>query len=155
MKITYRITREDFIDAQKLHRSKSPGALGRAIVVIGKILAGASVLLLIALAAVSRDRRLWANLAPLVILLALWLLAMLVWVPFNWRRCYAKDRRLQDEFHHRNFRGRRPHGKPYFRRKSEVGTFPPIPGVGPGFPFVPEKSNVQLASQVGLCLDRH
>ncbi len=98
MKITYHITREDFIDAQKLHRSKSPGALGRGIVVIGKILAGASVVLLIALAAVNKDRRLWANLAPLVILLALWLLAMLVWVPFNWRRCYAKDRRLQDEF---------------------------------------------------------
>jgi hypothetical protein len=131
MKITYHITRDDFIDAQKLHRSKSPGALGRAIVVIGKILAGASVLLLIALAAVNRDRRLWANLAPLVILLA------------------------AGRIHHRNFRGRRSHGKPYFRRKSEVGAFPPIPGVGPGFPFVPDKSNVQLASQVGLCLDRH
>jgi hypothetical protein len=98
VKISYPITREDFIDAQKLHRSKSPGPLGRAIVLIGKILAGASILLLIVPAAVDRDRRLWANLAPLIILMALWLLGMLVWVPFNWRRCYAKDSRLHQEF---------------------------------------------------------
>jgi hypothetical protein len=98
MKITYHITREDFIDAQKLHRSKSPSAFVRAIVLIGKILVGASVLVLIVLAAVDRDRKLWSNLAPLIILLALWLLALLVWVPFNWRRCYARDRRLQHEF---------------------------------------------------------
>jgi hypothetical protein len=98
MKITYHITREDFIDAQKLHRSKSPSAFVRAIVLIGKILVGASVLVLIVLAAVDRDRKLWSNLAPLIILLALWSLALLVWVPFNWRRCYAKDRRLQHEF---------------------------------------------------------
>lgn len=98
MRISYHITREDFIDAQKLHRSKGPSPLGRAIVLIGKILVGGSILVLIALAAVDRDRKLWANLAPLIILLVLWLLGMLVWVPFNWRRCYAKDRRLQQEF---------------------------------------------------------
>ena len=73
MKISYHITREDFIDAQKLHRSKSPSPLGRAFVLIGKILLGTSVLLLIALAAVDRDRRLWASLAPLIIVLVLWL----------------------------------------------------------------------------------
>lgn len=98
MKISYHITREDFIDAQKLHRSKSPRPLIRAIILTGKILVGASVFLMIALAAVDRDRRLWASLTPLIIVLALWLLGMLVWVPFNWRRCYAKDRRLQQEF---------------------------------------------------------
>lgn len=32
MKISYQITREDFIEAQKLHRSKSPRAFVRAIV---------------------------------------------------------------------------------------------------------------------------
>jgi hypothetical protein len=98
MKITYHITREDFIDAQKLHRAKSPSAVVRAIVLMGKILAGAGVLMLVVLAAVDRDRKLWASLAPLIVLLALWLLVMLVWVPFNWRRCYAKDPRLQREF---------------------------------------------------------
>jgi len=98
MKISYRITLEDFIDAQKLHRSKSPKAFVRAVVLIGKMLVGVSVLVLIVLAAVARDRKLWSDLAPLIILLALWSLALLVWVPFNWRRCYAKDRRLQQEF---------------------------------------------------------
>jgi hypothetical protein len=70
MKITYHITREDFIDAQKLHRSKSPSALGRAIVLMGKILAGAGVLMLVVLAAVDRDRKLWANLAPLIVIVS-------------------------------------------------------------------------------------
>ncbi|MGP0021706.1 MAG: hypothetical protein ACLPHP_24280 [Candidatus Sulfotelmatobacter sp.] len=81
MKISYRITLEDFIDAQKLHRSKSPKALVRAVVLIGKMLVGVSVLVLIVLAAVDRDRKLWSDLAPLIILLALWSLALLVWVP--------------------------------------------------------------------------
>jgi hypothetical protein len=39
MKISYHITREDYIDAQKLHRSKSPLAFVRAIVLAGKVLA--------------------------------------------------------------------------------------------------------------------
>jgi hypothetical protein len=97
MKISYHITREDYIDAQKLHRSKSPRAFVRAMVVVGKGFAGAGFLTLLILAAVVRDRKLWSDLAPLIILLILWALAMLVWVPFHWRRCYAKDRRLQQQ----------------------------------------------------------
>ncbi len=95
MKISYHITREDYIDAQKLHRSKSPSAFARAIVLAGKVLAGAGFSILLVLAAVVRDRRIWSDLAPLIILLILWALTMLVWVPFSWRRGYAKDRRLQ------------------------------------------------------------
>jgi len=97
MKISYHITREDYIDAQKLHRSKSPRAFVRAIVLVGKVLAGVGFLTLLVLAAVDHDRKVWSNLAPLIILLLAWAFVMLVWVPFNWRRCYAKDPRLQQE----------------------------------------------------------
>ncbi len=97
MKVTYHITREDYIDAQKLHRSKSPRAFVRAIVLAGKVLTGTGFLMLLVLAAVDRDPKVWSNLAPLTILLVVWALVMLVWVPFNWRRCYAKDLRLQHE----------------------------------------------------------
>jgi hypothetical protein len=97
VRISYRITREDYIDAQKLHRSKSPRAFVRAIVLLGKVLAGVGFLTLLVLAAVDRDRNLWSNLAPLIILLAAGALVMLVGVPFSWRRSYAKDPRLQHE----------------------------------------------------------
>lgn len=98
MKISYHITREDYIDAQKLHRSKSPRAFVRAIVLAGKVLAGLGFLTLVVLAAVVRDPKVWSNLLPLAVLLVAWALVMLVLVPFNWRRSYAKDRRLQHEF---------------------------------------------------------
>jgi hypothetical protein len=98
VKICYRITREDFIDAQKLHRSKGPSAAVRAIRLGAKVLVGFAFLILIILAAVTRDRGLWSNMAPLIVLLVVWSLAMWVWVPLNWRRAYAKDRRLQYEF---------------------------------------------------------
>jgi len=98
MKISYHITREDYIDAQKLHRSKSPSTFVRAIVLAGKLLAGLGFLTLLILAAVVRDPKVWSNLLPLAVLLVAWALVMLVWVPFNWRRSYAKDRRMQHEF---------------------------------------------------------
>jgi hypothetical protein len=98
MNISYRITREDFVDAQKLHRSKGPSAAVRAIRLGAKVLVGSAFLILIILAAVTRDRGLWSNTAPLIVLLVVWSLAMWVWVPLNWRRAYAKDRRLQHEF---------------------------------------------------------
>jgi hypothetical protein len=97
MKISYLITREDFIDAQKLHRSKSPRAFLRAIVLGGKVLTGTGFLVLLVLAVVSRDRKVWSDLTPLIILLSAWSLVMWVWVPFSWRRSYAKDRRLLHE----------------------------------------------------------
>jgi len=98
MKITYHITREDYIDAQKLHRSKSPSGAIRAIRLGAQVLAVAIFLILLAWVVISRDRGLWPSLAPLFILGVLWALLLWVWVPFNWRRCYAKDRRLHDEF---------------------------------------------------------
>jgi hypothetical protein len=98
MKIFYHITREDYVSAQKLHRSKSPSPFVRAIALVGKVLAAMGFLVLLVLAAVDRDRKVWSNLGPLIILLFVWAFVMLVWVPFNWRRSYAKDRRLQQEF---------------------------------------------------------
>jgi lysophospholipase L1-like esterase len=98
MNISYRITREDFVDAQKLHRSKGPSTFVRAIRLAGQVLVGSAFLILIVLAAVVRDAKLLSNFAPLIILLVAGTLVMLVWVPFNWRRSYAKDRRLQHEF---------------------------------------------------------
>jgi hypothetical protein len=97
MKISYRISREDYVDAQKLHRAKSPRAFVRALVLAGKVLTGIGLLTILVLAAVGRDPRVWSNLAPLVFLLAAWAFVMLLWVPFNWRRSYAKDPRLQQE----------------------------------------------------------
>jgi hypothetical protein len=98
MKISYNITLEDFIDAQKLHRSKAPSALVRAIRLGAKVLVASAFLILIILAAVTRDRGLWSNMAPLIVLLVVWSLAMWVWVPYSWRRSYAKDQRLRHEF---------------------------------------------------------
>jgi len=98
MKISYCITREDYVDAQKLHRSKSPRAFVRAIVLAGKVLAGLGFLTLLVLAVVVRDPKLWSSLAPLIVLLVAWALVMLVLVPFSWRRSFANDRRLQNEF---------------------------------------------------------
>lgn len=98
MNITYRITRKDFIDAQKLHRSKGPSAFVRAIRLGAKALVGAAFVILILLAAVTRNRSLWSNMAPLIVLLVVWSLIMWVWIPLCWRRAYAKDRRLQHEF---------------------------------------------------------
>ena len=98
MKISYHITREDFIDAQKLHRAKSPRGIVRGLVLVAKVCVVAALMLLIVLAAVTRDRNLWLTYAPLVGLLVMWTLLYWVWAPFNWRRTYAKDRRLQDEF---------------------------------------------------------
>ena len=97
MRILYRISREDFIDAQKLHRSKGHGAFARAIVIASKVLVVTAFLVLLILAAVTRDRKVWSNLAPLIILSVVWTLVMWVWLPFNWRRSYAKDRRLKHE----------------------------------------------------------
>jgi hypothetical protein len=54
-------------------------------------------LTLLVLAAVVRDPKLWSNLAPLIVLLVAWTFVMLVLVPLNWRRCCAKDPRLQQE----------------------------------------------------------
>jgi 4-amino-4-deoxy-L-arabinose transferase-like glycosyltransferase len=98
MNISYRITREDFIDAQKLHRSKGPTAFVRAIRLGAKVLVGSAFLILIISAAVTRDRGLWSNMARVIVLLVVWSLAMWVWVPLSWRRSYAKDRRLEHEF---------------------------------------------------------
>jgi hypothetical protein len=98
MKITYHITREDFIDAQKLHRSKSPRRIVRGLVLVAKVCVVAVLILLIVLAAVIRDRNIWLTYAPLVGLLVVWVLLYWVWAPFNWRRTYTKDRRLQDAF---------------------------------------------------------
>lgn len=98
MKITYHITRDDFVDAQKLHRSKSPRAFVRGLVVAAKVFVLAGLAVMIVLAAVTRDRNIRANFAPLIGLWILWVLLYWVWAPFNWRRTYAKDRRLQDEF---------------------------------------------------------
>jgi hypothetical protein len=98
VKISYRITREDYIDAQKLHRSKSPGAVVRAIRLGAKVLAVAIFLILLAWVLISGDRRLWPSLAPLFILGVLWALIFWVWAPFYWRRSYAKDRRFQQQF---------------------------------------------------------
>src|ERR1700722_16770665 len=97
MKITYHITREDFIDAQKLHRSKSPSAFGRAWRLGAKIVAWVLMLGLLTWAVIINDRKDWSDLTPLLIFWAVWA-ALWVWIPFNWRRCYAKDRRLQNEF---------------------------------------------------------
>jgi hypothetical protein len=97
MRISYRITREDFINAQKLHRFKSPRAFLRAIVLGVKVLTGAGFLVLLVIAVVSGDRKLWSDLIPLIILLSAWSLVIWVWVPFSWRRSYAKDRRLLHE----------------------------------------------------------
>jgi hypothetical protein len=98
MNISYRITREDFVDAQKLHRSKGPSVAVRAIRLGAKVLMGSAFLILVILAAVTRNRGLWSNIAPLIVLLVVWSIAMWVWVPLSWRRAYAKDRRLQHEF---------------------------------------------------------
>lgn len=98
MNISYRITREDFIDAQKLHRSKGASGVARAIGVGAKVLVGSAFLILIISAAITRDRGVWSNMAPLIVLLVVWSLAMWIWVPLSWRRSYAKDRRLQHEF---------------------------------------------------------
>jgi YcxB-like protein len=98
MKISYRITREDFIDAQKLHRSKGHSAVVRAIRLGAKLVAVAIFLILLAWVVISGDRGLWPSLAPLFILGIIWAFAMWVWAPFYWRRCYAKDRRLQHDF---------------------------------------------------------
>jgi hypothetical protein len=98
MKITYHITREDFIDAQKLHRAKGPSTVVRAIRLSAKMLAVAIFLILLAWAVISGDRRLWPSLAPLFILGVMWALIFWVWAPFYWRRSYAKDRRFQHQF---------------------------------------------------------
>jgi YcxB-like protein len=98
MKITYHITREDYIDAQKLHRAKGPSTLVRAIRLGAKVVAVVALVIMLGLAAVIRDRSLWLNFAPLIGVWVLWVLLFLVWMPINWRRSYAKDRRLQNEF---------------------------------------------------------
>jgi hypothetical protein len=98
MKITYHITRDDFIDAQKLHRSKSPRGIVRSLVLVAKVCVVAVLILLIVLASVTRDRNIWFTYAPLVGLLVIWVLLYWVWAPFSWRRTYTKDRRLQDAF---------------------------------------------------------
>jgi YcxB-like protein len=98
MNISYRITREDFVDAQKLHRFKAPSAFIRAMRLGAKVLVCSAFLILIILAAVTRDRSLWSNMAPLIVLLVVWSLVMWVWVPLCWRRSYAKDQRLRQEF---------------------------------------------------------
>jgi hypothetical protein len=53
---------------------------------------------MLGLAAVIRDRSIWSNFAPLIGVWVLWVLLFLVWMPINWRRSYAKDRRLHNEF---------------------------------------------------------
>jgi|SRR5579863_1400702 len=98
MKITYHITREDYIDAQKLHRLKSPRALVRGFTLLAKVVAVAGLVIALVLAVASRNRKVWSDVAPLIGLWVVWALFLWVWVPFNSRRCYAKDRRLQDEF---------------------------------------------------------
>jgi hypothetical protein len=98
MNISFRITREGFIAAQTLHRSKGPSTFVRAIRLTAQVLVGAAFLILIVLAAVVRDPKVLSNFVPLIVLLVAWALVMLVWVPFNWRRSYAKDRRMQHEF---------------------------------------------------------
>jgi hypothetical protein len=98
MKITYHISREDFIDAQILHRAKGPSTVVRAIRLGAKVVAVTIFLILLAWAVISGDRGLWPSLAPLFILGVVWALIFWVWAPFYWRRCYAKDRRLQNGF---------------------------------------------------------
>ena len=97
MKITYHITRDDFIDAQKLHRAKGPRAAVRAWRLVAKVVAWVLMLFALAWAVIVNDRKVWADLMPLFVLWAVWT-AIWVWIPFNWRRCYAKDRRMQNEF---------------------------------------------------------
>lgn len=97
MKITYHITRDDFIAAQKLHRAKGPSAAARAWRLVAKLVAWVLLLGLLAWAVIINDRKVWSDLTPLFVLWAVWA-AIWVWIPFNWRRCYAKDRRLQNEF---------------------------------------------------------
>ena len=98
MRISYRITREDYIDAQKLHRSKGRRAVVRGFVVAAKVVVVACFVLVLVLAVVTKDRNSWSNLAPLLGLGVVWALLLWVWTPFSWRRCYAKDRRWQQQF---------------------------------------------------------
>lgn len=53
---------------------------------------------LVLVVAVTRDRNSWSNLAPHLGLGVVWALLLWVWTPCSWRRCYAKDRRLQPPF---------------------------------------------------------
>jgi hypothetical protein len=94
MKITYHITREDFIDAQKLHRFKGPRAAVRAIG--AKVVAVSIFLYVLAWAGISGYRGLWPSLAVLFVSGVVWALLFRVWLPFTWRRTYAKDQRLQN-----------------------------------------------------------
>jgi hypothetical protein len=57
MKITYHITREEYIDAQKLHRAKGPSTLVRAIRLGAKVVAVVALVIMLGLAAVIRDRK--------------------------------------------------------------------------------------------------
>jgi hypothetical protein len=97
MRISYRITREDFIEAQKLHLSKGASALTRAGRLIIRVLVVSIFVVLLALAFVIKDAKLWSSLEPLLFIDVFWAVVIWVWMPFNLRRTYARDRRLQDE----------------------------------------------------------
>jgi YcxB-like protein len=95
VRISYQISREDFIEAQKLHCSRSPAAWLQVIGLIGKWLS--IVIFGSALVWVLLDPTIWPNLRPLILLVGFWMLFVWVWIPFNWRRIYARDRKLRVE----------------------------------------------------------
>lgn len=97
MKISYHITRGDFVEAQKLHCDKSPGAWIRVSRLVGRWLALMVLVTLLGWALVSRDRLLWLNLRPLFIFAVLWAIVFWLWRPFSWRRTYARDHRFEHQ----------------------------------------------------------
>jgi len=97
MTLTYRITLEDFMNAQRLHRAKGLPLWRRTthFLLPGLLLTVLCFGIIVWL--ISKDPRFAANFQPLLILCTIWLGAFWMLPKYSWRRAYQKDRRLQEE----------------------------------------------------------
>jgi len=92
MRISYQITRQDFIDAQLLHRKRQSFVRWMTVAMVGVAFLGVLGWVF------ARDPRMREQLFPLLVLPGVWLLAFWVLPYLIWVRVYEKDRRFQGQF---------------------------------------------------------
>ena len=92
MKISYRITAETYVEAQKLHAAKGAPISQRIL----KFVFPPFFLLIGAITAV------WGSFGPnswgMLVLGTFWAVLFWVYPPWQWKRTYAKERRLHEEY---------------------------------------------------------
>ena len=97
MKISYRVEKEDYVAAQKLHRSKGQTKMSRALAILGA--AFYLCIFLICLIDMTADPTFWPRaVRPLLLIGVIWATYHWILAPVIWRRNYAKDRRFQEQF---------------------------------------------------------